>query len=487
MQLRNIFKRLKTFLLVFFLVVITLLCVRTYDALQGPPLELWHQLAPDELSADQLDKSDWAAYLRAEQQAFIEVKQEVTDRLDAEDRIPLNRYYDRSPIYPEHFAQDWNRSYELMPVGKPVGAVVLLHGLTDSPYSLRHIAEDYRRRGFVAVGIRLPGHGTVPGGLTHVDWEQWMAATRLAVREAGRAAGADLPLQLVGFSNGGALAMKYTLDTLDDSALTRPSRVVLISPMIGVTRFARFAGYAGWPAIFPAFAKTAWLSVMPEFNPFKYNSFPVKAARQSYLITHVLQQQIIQDAKSGKLAQLPPLLAFQSVVDSTVSTRAVVTSLFNQLPANGSQLVLFDINRSAYVGTLLRPAVETAVERLLPPTPRRYQTTVITNVSPDQAATVAQITPAGQTEVETEALGLDYPAEFFSLSHVALPFPADDSLYGRNPQGAPQYGIHLGRLAARGEVGALVVSMDQLMRVSSNPFYPYLLQKIAEQTAAMPQ
>jgi len=314
----------------------------------------------------------------------------------------------------------------------------------------------------------------VPGGLSRVDWAQWLAATRLAVREARRAAGTDVPLQLVGFSNGGALAMKYTLDSLDDPSLARPSRVVLISPMIGVTSFARFAGYAGWPAIFPAFAKTAWLNLMPEFNPFKYNSFPVNAARQSYLLTHVLQQQIIQDERSGKLTQLPPVLAFQSVVDSTVSTRAVVTALFNQLPANGSQLVLIDINRSAYVGPLLRPASDTAVERLLPAAPRRYQTTVITNVSPGQAATVAQVTQAGQAEGVTTPLGLDYPSEFYSLSHVALPFPTDDSLYGRTPQGPVQFGIRLGTLAARGESGALVVSMDQLMRVSANPFYPYL-------------
>jgi len=478
MQFRHLFERLKKLLLAVILIVLTLLAVRTYDALQGPALEPWHKLVPDELSASQLDKSDWAAYLRAEQQAFVEVKQQVTDKLDAEDRIPLNRYYDRSPVYPEHFAQDWNRSYELMPDGKPVGAVVLLHGLTDSPYSLRHIAEDYRRRGFVAVGIRLPGHGTVPGGLTRVDWEQWLAATRLAVREAHRAAGENVPLQIVGFSNGGALAMKYTLDALDDKSLVRPTRVVLVSPMIGVTRFARFAGYAGWPSIFPAFAKTAWLNLMPEFNPFKYNSFPVKAARQSYLLTHVLQQQISEDAQSGKLAQLPPLLAFQSVIDSTVSTRAVVTALFNQLPANGSQLVLFDINRSAYVGPLLRPAAETVVDRLLPAPPRAYQTTIITNASPDDAAAIAQVTQAGQTTVSSSPLGLNYPSEFYSLSHVALPFPTDDSLYGRNPQGPAQFGIHLGTLAARGENGALVVSMDQLMRVSSNPFYPYMLKRI---------
>jgi alpha-beta hydrolase superfamily lysophospholipase len=57
---------------------------------------------------------------------------------------------------------------------------VLLHGLTDSPYSLRHIAKLYRERGFVAIGIRMPGHGTVPAGLTDV---------RLGRLDGGHAAG----------------------------------------------------------------------------------------------------------------------------------------------------------------------------------------------------------------------------------------------------------------------------------------------------------
>ncbi len=34
---------------------------------------------------------------------------------------------------------------------------------------------------------------------------------------------------------------------------------------------------------------------------------------------------------------------FQSVMDSTVSTRAVVESLYRYLPDNGSELVVFDI------------------------------------------------------------------------------------------------------------------------------------------------
>ena len=177
-------------------------------------------------------------------------------KLDPEERIPVNRYFDGSPIYPGHFSQDWNRSYMLEPDGPPVGAVVFLHGLTDSPYSLRHIARRYREHGYVSIAMRLPGHGTVPAALTDVEWEDWLAATRLAVREARKRIGPSAPLHLVGFSNGGALALMYALEALDNNELTRPDRIVLISPMVGITSFARFAGLAGLPAIIPGLCES---------------------------------------------------------------------------------------------------------------------------------------------------------------------------------------------------------------------------------------
>ena len=102
------------------------------------------------------------------------------------------------------------------------GTAVFLHGLTDAPYSQRHIAERCHAHGYVAIAIRLPGHGTVPGALAEIEWEEWMAATRLAVREARRRNGPSLPLHLIGFSNGGALAMKYALDAHRGSAAERP-------------------------------------------------------------------------------------------------------------------------------------------------------------------------------------------------------------------------------------------------------------------------
>lgn len=477
---RRLTRYLKRGGIILVIAFVTVLGVRTYDMQRGPALEPWHKFVPEELSGDEIADADWNAYVAAEQRLFEDVRREVTEKLGPGDRSPANRYFSGSPIYPGRFANDWNRSYVLDPGGKPAGAVVLLHGLTDSPYSLRHIARRYRERGFVAVAIRLPAHGTVPAALSDVEWEDWSEATRLAVREARRRAG-DGPLHVVGFSNGGALAMKYALDALGDPSLARPDRVILIAPMIGVTAMARFAGVFGWPAILPAFAKAAWLAIVPEFNPFKYNSFPINGARQSSLLTRALQQQLASYAREGRLAALAPVQTFQSLVDFTVSTRAIVTALYAQLPANGSELVLFDINHSAKFGPLMRPGIRTLMARTLSRPPRNYRTTVITNQGSASGEIVERTVEAGSTIETVRPLALRFPLGVYSLSHLALPFPVTDSLYGLQPDPSGEdYGIQLGALAMRGERGVLIVTMDSLARVSSNPFFPYLLERVEE-------
>src|SRR5215468_3157753 len=369
---------LKWVLLLLVVVGLAALAFRSYRAVSGPALQPWHSFVPHELSADQIDMADWTRYLAQEEEIMASVRAEVSQKLPPDERVPINRYFEASPVYPAHFAHDWNRSYTLEPDGKPLGVVVLLHGLTDSPYSLRHVAQHYRDRGFVAIGIRLPGHGTVPAGLIAARREEWIAATRLAVREARRRVSAPAPLHLVGFSNGGALAMKYSLDALNDPSLPRADRIVLLTPMIGITRFARFAGLAGLPALLPPFANAAWLSIIPEFNPFKYNSFPVQGGRQSYLLTDALQAQLQRVARAGRQGGLPPVLTFQSVIDFTVSTPAILNALYANLPDNGSEIVLFDVNRPLKFSPLLRPSSYVAVERLAPTTPQPYTFTVIT-------------------------------------------------------------------------------------------------------------
>ena len=456
--------------------------VRSYRALSGPPLHPWHTFVPTELSAGELDAADWTRYLAQEKDIFESVRANVTQRLTEGERVPYNRYFEQSPVYPTRFAQDWNRSYVMEPSGPPVGVVVLFHGLTDSPYSLRHVAQRYRERGFVAIGVRMPGHGTVPAGLTDVRWEDWMAATRLAVREARRRVPAPAPLHLVGFSNGGALAMKYSLDVIEDPKLARADRVVLFTPMIGITRFARFAGLAGLPALLPPLATAAWLSNVPEFNPFKYNSFPVNGARQSYRLTDALQAQIQRLARADKLGALPPVLTFQSVIDFTVSTPAILSALYAFLPDNGSEIVLFDVNRTVKFGPLLRPSAYVALDTLTPTSPQPYRFTAIVNAGDDSAATLERSIAPGQLQAEVRPLSLPYPPGIFSLSHLAIPIPTNDPLYGiyPDPKSRNEFGLNLGALDARGERGALVVDQDFLTRLPSNPFFPYLLERIEQ-------
>ncbi|WP_199553504.1 alpha/beta hydrolase [Sandaracinobacteroides hominis] len=459
--------------------------VRAVQSLRGPELQPWHRLVPPEPSADEIDAMDWTQWLKAEDAAFRFVETDVQAVLPKHQQVPQNRYWSGSPLNPANLRRNWNRSFTLDPVGQPQGAVVLLHGLTDGPYSLRHVGELYQQRGWTVVAIRMPGHGTVPAGLTKAGAEQWQAATRLAVREAMRRAPGK-PLHIAGYSNGAALAMIHTLDATENPALGAPQQVVLVSPMIGLTRFARFAGLAAMPSVFPAFVKAAWLDIVPEYNPFKYNSFPVKAGAESHRVTVILGEKIEAARASGRMSRLPPILTFQSVVDSTVSAPAVVDNLYAHLPANGSELVLFDINRAAYVGPMVRESAQTALDRLRPAAGHRYRLSVVANVAPGDAATVVRSYAPGSSEAVDEPIGIPYRRDFFSLGHVALPFPLSDGLYGADPSPDDPQGVALGALATRGENGVLAISPASLARVSSNPFLPWMLGRIEAKLSPAP-
>jgi alpha-beta hydrolase superfamily lysophospholipase len=293
-----------------------------------------------------------------------------------------------------------------------------------------------------------------------------------------RLSGPGQPLHSVGYSNGGALAVNYTFASLEATDLPRPTQVVLLSPMLGITEFARFAGVAGWPSIFPGFVRAAWFSTIPEYNPFKYNSFPVNAAVQAHALTVAMQAQMSRLSASSALTRLPPVLTFQSIVDHTVSTEAVIRTFYDRLPANGSELVLFDLNRAAKVGTLFRSTKDTIVERLLPPLPRGYRTLLVSNATPESLSVVVRGAEAGASDERTTAIADAYPRDIFSLSHVALPFPETDGLYGRRPDPADDFGVRLGALSTLGEFGVLVIGLEQFNRMTWNPFFATMLERI---------
>jgi hypothetical protein len=55
-----------------------------------------------------------------------------------------------------------------------------------------------------------------------------------------------------------------------------------------------------------------------------------------------------------------------------------------------------------------------------------------------------------------------------------------------HPDSKEHFAVHLGAIAARGEVGALIVTLDSLIRMSSNPFFPYMLERIEEGIGGRP-
>ena len=75
----------------------------------------------------------------------------------------------------------------------------------------------------------------------------------------------------------------------------------------------------------------------------------------------------------------------------------------------------------------------------------------------------------------------------FSLAHIALPFAMDDEVYGQTRGARRATSACFGTLSPRGERAVLTVPLDTLMRVSCNPFFPYLAARVtAWQTAAAP-
>ena len=173
---------------------------------------------------------------------------------------------------------------------------------------------------------------------------------------------------------------------------------------------------------------------------------------------------------------MPPVLVFQSLVDTTVSTSAVAYALLDHLPAGRNEVVLFDLNRQAGVDAFTRP--EAVLPRLIGDGARPYAVTLVTNANPDTAEVSAMSVAAGTTALTVESLGLSWPDQMYSLSHIALPFPKDDPLYGRRRQGARVRKHPTGPASPRGEKGALIIPAEVLMRVSWNPFFSYVERRV---------
>ena len=461
------------------IVFVTLILAGAFAARHGPELENWHrvQLNSEFRAGNGVQTLD--EYLLNEQRVFDELESEVNAHVEQGEHNELNRFARGSLSFPEKNGRNWNRS-EVRTPGKIRGGVLLLHGMTDSPYSLRHFARLFHEQGFYVLNLRMPGHGTAPSELMRVSWRDWDAAVKLGAAEISARLGPGQPFYIMGYSNGGSLAVKYTLDSLDDTALRIPDQLFLISPMLGVSGLARFGKIYHWLGKLKFFEKASWSENLPEYDPFKYNSFPMNGARQSLAITTAVERQLRWMANSGTLSIMPPVLTFQSLVDSTVITEAIVTRLYSRLPANGSELVLFDVNRAGLLEFFVSPQHDRLLNQLTSSSALDYTLTIVANENGQSPSVVASTKLPHRTTFTSAGLGMQWPKKFYSLSHVALPFPPFDEVYGFEPVSGQQPYPQIGLAQLVGENGALVFPASLYTRARSNPFFKYIENRVVE-------
>ena len=444
-----------------------------------PDLQVWHEARlTAEYTADS-DATTLADYLETEKAVFQQVKTEVVDQLEAADRGIIRRFDPGSKSNPDRWPQDWNRTFELEQQ-TPAAGILLLHGMSDSPYSLRHFGKSLHARGAYVLGLRIPGHGTAPSGLVTARWEDMAAAVRLAVKHTKSVVG-DKPVYLVGYSNGGALSVQYAQNSLLDPSLPEVEGLILVSPAIGVSPAAAFAVWQARLGWLLRVEKLAWAGTQPEYDPFKYGSFAINAGDQAHRLTVEIRENFANPALQPLLTRFPRVLAFQSAVDATVSTPALIMGLFDQLPANGNELVLFDINRQVVFEELLandpRPRlVELLANRDLP-----FSLTVLRNIGAESDQLEIVHKDPGDTDITLSPSEMRWPDGIFSLTHIALPFPRDDPLYGGETRKNANH-VQLGNLALRGERGTIALTSADMLRQRWNPFWDFMDERVVRFT-----
>ncbi len=333
----------------------------------GSTLQPWHtEELTEEFTAAKADEvRTFDDYRQLEDRLLAQLDETVYARVETGPDHQLVRYSAGSAADPRGRQPDWNRSYELR-AEAPVGGVLLLHGMADSPYTLRALGEALQRHGYQVVGLRLPGHGTAPSGI----------------------------------------------------------RVV-------------------------------------------------------HRLTRSVDRRLAALARSGAAEILPPTLVLKSTVDATVTTAATVDGLLMRLPPHRDELVLFDINRAAIATTPLVADPGPLTDRLMTDGQLPFGVTIVTNEPSGTLAVVARHKAPFSTEVADEHLDLEWPGSVVSLSHMALPVPPDDPLYGRyRPEDRSV--LFLGEMAIRGEPGVVKLPAAWLLRTRYNPFYAIVEQRMLD-------
>lgn len=205
--------------------------------------------------------------------------------------------------------------------GKYRRGVLLIHGLSDSPYLLRPLARHLQKQGFLVRTILLPGHGTVPGDLLNIRYEEWIRAVQYGIRGMKREVG---ELYLGGFSTGAALSV---LESMKDKEI---KGLILISPALAVKNSnvalaGILRGVRDWVG-----------DIQDDVDYAKYETFAVNAAYQIYLLIREIDALI----EEGRRIEAPVFAAL-SLEDITIDPERDLFVLEKYAPSPRNILVVY--------------------------------------------------------------------------------------------------------------------------------------------------
>ncbi|WP_432464263.1 alpha/beta hydrolase [Agarivorans sp. QJM3NY_33] len=189
--------------------------------------------------------------------------------------------------------------------------VLLIHGLTDSPFHFHDLAWQFYQQGFDVRTLLLPGHATAPSDLLKVTYQQWQQAADYAIE---RSLKDYSQVYLGGFSTGGALILSHLLANPQHAAQVQG--VMLWSPASKAhSGLAWLAKYVSW------FSR--WLDKEGDVDFAKYESFAYNAGAQVNDLMNHLNKQF----RNSKHLPNVPLLVVASEQDQTIDTRATLAIL----------------------------------------------------------------------------------------------------------------------------------------------------------------
>ena len=193
-------------------------------------------------------------------------------------------------------------------------AILLIHGLTDSPYFYHDLAQFFYQQGFTVRTVLLPGHATAPSELLKTSYQEWQQAAQYAIERTVL----DFDeVFLGGFSTGGALIFDYLMQQeRADSKIKGLFMWSLASK--AKSDFAWLAEYVNYIPF------VNWLVLDADMDFAKYESFPYNAAAQA----HHLMSRIVGDnaLKNRKIHDIP-VFAVASEHDQTIETKQTLALL----------------------------------------------------------------------------------------------------------------------------------------------------------------